>query len=177
MKDSDNHMIKGLREGRESTYEQLFKEFYQPLSVFACSYLEDLESGKELVQELFVHLYEKRKTLVITTSLKSYLYQSVRNRCLNHIKHQQVKKAHQDNMKSQFETADSLEDIIRESELEHMIFKVVEQLPPQCRKIFTMSRVNGLNNGEIAEQLELSKRTVETQISNALKVLREKIKF
>lgn len=170
-------MIKGLRTGRESTYEQLFKEFYQPLSVFACNYLEDLEAGKEVVQELFVHLYEKRKTLVITSSLKSYLYQSVRNRCLNHIKHQQVKQAHQDHMKTQFETADSLEDIIRESELEHLIFKVVEQLPPQCRKIFTMSRVNGLSNGEIAEQLELSKRTVETQISNALKVLREKIEF
>lgn len=175
MKDSDNHMIKGLRAGRESAYEQLFKEFYQPLSVFACNYLEDLESGKEVVQELFVHLYEKRKTLVITTSIKSYLYQSVRNRCLNHIKHQQVKKEHQAKMKTEFEPSHSLEDKIRENELEHMLFRVVDQLPPQCKKIFTMSRVKGLSNGEIAEQLELSKRTVETQISNALKVLREKI--
>ncbi len=175
MNDSDNHMIKGLRAGRESAYEQLFKEFYQPLSVFASNYLEDLESGKEVVQELFVHLYEKRKNVVITTSLKSYLYQSVRNRCLNYIKHQQVKKEHQDKMKTESEPSDSLEDKIRETELEHMIFKVVDQLPPQCRKIFTMSRVKGLSNGEIAEQLELSKRTVETQISNALKVLRDKI--
>jgi RNA polymerase sigma-70 factor (ECF subfamily) len=71
-------MIKGLRSGRESAYEQLFKEYYKPLTVFATGYLENLESGKEIVQELFVSLYEKRKKLVITTSLKSYLYRSVK---------------------------------------------------------------------------------------------------
>jgi len=62
-------MIEGLRSGRESAYEHLFKEYYQPLTVFAKGYVEDLESGKEIVQDLFVHLYEKRKTLVITTSI------------------------------------------------------------------------------------------------------------
>ena len=170
-------MIKGLRSGRESAYEQLFKEFYQPLTVFANGYVEDLESGKEIVQDLFVHLYEKRKNLVITTSIKSYLYQSVRNRCLNHLKHRQVQKMHHDRMKTELNFSDNLEDKIRETELEHMVSKVVEQLPPQCRRIFNMSRVSGLSNGEIAEQLKISKRTVETQISNALKVLREKLNF
>ena len=168
-------MIKGLRSGQESAYEQLFKEFYKPLTVFANSYVKDLETGKEIVQDLFVHLYEKRKTLVITTSVKSYLYQSVRNRCLNHIKHQQVQKSHHDQMKPELDFSDNLEDKIRETELEHMVSKVVDQLPPQCKKIFNMSRVSGLSNGEIAEQLEISKRTVETQISNALKILREKL--
>ena len=170
-------MIKGLRSGRESAYDQLFKEFYQPLSVFANSYVHDLETAKEIVQDLFVHLYEKRKTLVITTSIKSYLYQSVRNRCLNQIKHQQVQKMHHDRMKPEQNFSENLEDKIRETELEHMIFKVVDQLPPQCRRIFNMSRVSGLSNGEIAGQLDISKRTVETQISNALKVLREKLNY
>ncbi len=168
-------MIEGLRSGRESAYEHLFKEFYQPLTVFAKGYVEDLESGKEIVQDLFVHLYEKRKTLVITTSIKSYLYQSVRNRCLNHLKHQQVQKMHHDRMKPELDVSDNLEDKIRETELEHMVSKVVDQLPPQCRRIFNMSRVSGFSNGEIAEKLQISKRTVETQISNALKVLREKL--
>jgi RNA polymerase sigma-70 factor (ECF subfamily) len=170
-------MIKGLRSGRESAYEQLFKEYYKPLSVFASGYLEDLESGKETVQDLFVYLYEKRKTLVITTSIKSYLYQSVRNRCLNQIKHQQVRKMHQDRMKPDMQESENLEDKIRETELEHMVSKVVDELPPQCKRIFTMSRVSGRSNSEIAEQLEISKRTVETQISNALKVLREKLEY
>jgi RNA polymerase sigma-70 factor (ECF subfamily) len=170
-------MIKGLRSGRESAYEQLFKEYYKPLTVFASGYLEDLESGKEVVQDLFVYLYEKRKNLVITTSLKSYLYRSVRNRCLNHIKHQQVRKKHQDQMKPELQESENLEDKIRETELEYMVSQIVDQLPPQCKRIYTMSRVTGLSNREIAEQLEISKRTVETQISNALKVLREKLEY
>jgi RNA polymerase sigma-70 factor (family 1) len=169
------HMIKGLRSGQESAYESLFKEFYKPLTVFALGYVEDLEAGKEIVQELFVHLYEKRKTLVITTSIKSYLYQSVRNRCLNHIKHKQVRKMHHDRIKPEMEESENLEDKIRETELQHRVSNIVDQLPPQCKKIFNMSRVSGLSNAEIAEQLEISKRTVETQISNALKVLREKL--
>jgi RNA polymerase sigma-70 factor (family 1) len=170
-------MIKGLRSGRESAYEQLFKEYYKPLTVFATGYLENLESGKEIVQELFVSLYEKRKKLVITTSLKSYLYRSVKNRCLNHIKHQQVRKKHQDRMKPDKQESENLEDKIRETELEYLVSKIVDQLPPQCKRIFTMSRVSGLSNREIAEQLAISKRTVETQISNALKVLREKLEY
>jgi RNA polymerase sigma-70 factor (ECF subfamily) len=170
-------MVKGLRSGRESAYEQLFKDYYKPLTVFANGYVEDLESGKEIVQDLFVHLYEKRKTLVITSSIKSYLYQSVRNRCLNHIKHRQMQRIHHDRMKPAKDFSDDLEERIRENELEHLVFKVVDKLPPQCKKIFTMSRVSGLNNGEIAEQLNISKRTVETQISNALKILREKLKY
>jgi len=170
-------MIKGLRSGRESAYEQLFKEYYKPLTVFATGYLEDLESGKEVVQDLFVYLYEKRKNLVITTSLKSYLYRSVRNRCLNHIKHQQVRKKHQDQMKPELQESENLEDKIRETELEYMVSQIVDQLPPQCKRIYTMSRVSGLPNTEIAEQLKISKRTVETQISNALKVLREKLEY
>ncbi len=170
-------MIKGLRSGRESAYEQLFKEYYKPLTVFAFGYLDDLESGKEIVQDLFVHLYEKRKTLEINNSIKSYLYQSVRNRCLNHIKHLKVRKVHHDQMKPHLQDSENLEDKIRETELEHMISKVVDQLPPQCNRIFTLSRVTGLKNGEIAEKLGISKRTVETQISNALKVLRNKLDY
>lgn len=170
-------MIKGLRSGRDSAYEQLFKEYYRPLAVFACSYVEDIETGKEIVQDLFVNMYEKRKALAINSSIKSYLYKSVRNRCLNNIKHQQVIKTHHDHMKPEVEQSENLEDLIRETELQHMVSKVVDQLPPKCKMIFTMSRVSGLSNLEIAQQLEISKRTVETQISNALKVLREKLDY
>ena len=170
-------MIKGLRSGREGTYDQLFKEFYQPLAVYAKSYVLDLETAKEIVQDLFVHLYEKRRNLVITTSIKSYLYQSVRNRCLNHLKHQQVQKMHHDQLKTEQDFSENLEDKIRETELEYMVSKVVDQLPPQCKRIFNLSRVKGFSNNEIAEQLQISKRTVETQISNALKSLREKLDY
>ena len=175
MKDSETHIIKGIRAGRESAFDQLFQEYYRSLSVFALKYISDLEVAKEIVQDLFVHLYENRKSLFISTSLESYLYQSVRNRCLNQIKQQKTQKKHLDQYQSEQESTVDLEDLIRETELEHHIFKVVSSLPPQCQNIFNMSRVKGLSNSEIAEQLNISKRTVETQISNALKVLREKL--
>jgi len=172
LKDSEAHIIKGIREGRESAFEILFSEYYRPLSVFALKYVGDLESAKEIVQNLFVNLYENRQKLLVTTSLKSYLYQSVRNSCLNQIKQNQTRKEHLANYGSEQEYDVDLEARIRETELEHMVFKIVETLPPKCKNIFTLSRSKGFSNSEIAEKLGISKRTVETHISNALKTLR-----
>ena len=176
MKNSEAHIIHGIRAGHESTFRDLFADYYRPLSVFAMKYTGDLESAKEIVQDLFVHLYQSRSTLVITSSLKSYLFQAVQNRCLNHIKQDQTRRKHLDQYHAEQEISADMEARIRETELEHRIFKIVESLPPQCKKIFTMSRVKGFSNSEIAEKLQISKRTVETQISNALKTLRTTLK-
>ena len=129
----------------------------------------------EIVQNLFVHLYENRSSLVITTSIESYLFQSVRNRCLNQIKQWKTQKEHLEKYSTEQDGAEDLEATIRENELEHAIFKIVDSLPSQRQNVFIMSRVNGLSNTEIAEKLNISKRTVETHISHALKILREKL--
>jgi RNA polymerase sigma-70 factor (ECF subfamily) len=172
---SDLNRIKGLRSGRERAYEQLFADYYKPLSLFALRYVIDLETAKEIVQDLFVALYENRKSLLITNSLKSYLYQSVRNRCLNHLKHIQVDRRHMENLKLNQELSEDLEANIEKGELEARIFQIVSDLPPRCQDIFKKSRVKGMKNKEIAEHLDISIRTVETQISNALKILRTKL--
>jgi len=177
LKNSETHIIKGIRAGRESTFRELFADYYRPLSVFALKYTGDLETAKEIVQELFVHLYQSRKSLFVSSSLKSYLFQAVRNRCLNHIKQNQTRRKHLDEYQAEQDHSVDMEASIRETELEHLIFNIVESLPPQCRNIFTLSRVKGLSNGEIADKLQISKRTVETQISNALKTLRTKLKY
>ncbi len=175
MKDKTPHMMEGIRAGRESTYKQLFQDYYRPLTVYALKYVSDLESAKEIVQDLFVHLYENRRTITITTSLQSYLYQSVRNRCLNQIKKQLSQKKHLDQFQDEQQSFEDMEAEINKNELEHRIFQIISSLPSQCRNIFTLSRVKGLKNDEIAIQLDISKRTVETQISNALKALRSKL--
>ena len=175
LKDHDNKIISGLKAGDESTYKQLFNEYYLLLSAFAKKYVDDLEVAKEIVQDLFVHLFEIRNSLIITTSLKSYLYRSVRNRCLNHIKQIQGQERNLENLKLQEASGSDSEDKIMETELEYRIYKIVSQLPEQCRKIFRMSRVEGKQNREIAQTLNLSIRTVETQISKALKILRNNL--
>ena len=176
MKNSEPHIIEGIRAGHENAFKELFEQYYRPLSVFALKYVGDLETSKEIVQDLFVHLYQSRATLIISTSLKSYLYQAVRNRCLNQIKQDRTRQKHLDLYQLEQESSVDMEARIEETELEHHIYKIVEALPFQCRNIFTLSRLRGLSNGEIAEKLQLSKRTVETQISSALKALRTKIK-
>ncbi len=168
-------MISGLRAGHESAYASLFNTFYRPLSVFATKYVIDLETAKEIVQDLIVHMYENRKALVISTSLKSYLYQAVRNRCLNHLKHDLQHKNHLNNLSRLRETTEDMEELLRATELEHRIFHISSKLPPRCREIFQMSRIDGLKNKEIALKLNISIRTVETQISNSLRILREKL--
>ncbi|MEN8204324.1 MAG: RNA polymerase sigma-70 factor [Bacteroidota bacterium] len=175
MKESENHMVKRLRAGHEGTYAQLFHEYYRPLTVFANKYVNDLDSARELVQDLFVSMYENRKSLLISTSLKSYLYQSVRNRCLNHLKRIKVGRQHLEQIGKYMNSHESLEELILENELENRIFQIISRLSPKCREVFTLSRVHGLKNQEIAVRLELSIRTVETHISNALKILRTKL--
>lgn len=173
MKNREAYIIKGIRSGQESAYKTLFNDYYRPLSIYALKYVGDLESSKEIVQEFFVHLFENRHKLIANTSLQSYLYRAIRNRCLNHIKQNQIHKKHLDQYQSGQLTNEDLEARILETELEHRIFKIIESLPPQCRKIFTLSRSKGFTNAEIAFKLDISKRTVETQISKALKVLRK----
>jgi RNA polymerase sigma-70 factor (family 1) len=172
----EKHIIEGLRSGRESTYRQIFEQYYQMLVVFAHRYFDDMESARDIVQDLFVDLYDSRHTISIQTSLKSYLYSAVKNRCLNQVKHEQVKEKHRQMSISEANVPDpDLEDIMDAVELEARVYGIVSNLPEKCRQIYIMSRVDGKKNREIADELNLSVRTVETQISKALKSLKDSL--
>jgi RNA polymerase sigma-70 factor (ECF subfamily) len=175
LKENEHHIIKGLRAGKERSYSLLFHTYYRSLTVFAVKYVGDLENAKEIVQDLFAHIYENRKTLMITTSLKSYLFRAVRNRCLNYLKSKNQERDRIQNMPFEEQSEDDIEALIQATELEERIYQIVEALPPRCREIFSLSRVKGLKNQEIASRLSISIRTVETQISNALQKLREEL--
>jgi RNA polymerase sigma-70 factor (ECF subfamily) len=154
----------------------MFEKYYSNLVVFAKKYLTDLDLSKGLVQDFFVKFYEKKDDIEIKTSLKSYLYQSVRNTCLNYIEKKKIQKRHHINIEySASELSDEVLEKMDETELEAEIFRIVEGLPEQCKRIFLRSRIDLKKNQEIADELNISKRTVETQISKALKTLRQKL--
>jgi len=163
-----------LKTGDVRLYESLFREYYRPLVVYAMKYVKDADVAKEIVQEFFVRLFEKRNSLVIDTSLKSYFYRSVFNSCINYISHMEMRSRHIKNLAMQSENEFS-DNQIAVIELQNRIFDSIEKMPDQCRRIFKMNRFEGLRNEQIAVALGISKRTVETQISKALKILRKKL--
>jgi len=173
----DKLLLEGLKNGFEEAYEKLFLIYYAQLVVFAQKILGDEDLSRDMVQDVFVMFYDKREALNIHTSLKSHLYQTVRNRCLNQIKRSQIRRDHHAGMFIDKKRQEAFfEDKMLETELETRIFDIVVSLPKQCRRIFEMSRFEGVTNQEIADKLNLSKRTVETQISKALKLLRQQLK-
>lgn len=134
-----------------------------------------MDVAREIVQEFFVRLYEKRQNITIDTSVKSYLFRSIYNCCINYLTQRSMQDRHLRNIDLERTEEENLESEIHTIELQQRIFEVIESLPAKCRRIFKMNRLEGLKNEEIAVQLSLSKRTVETQISKALKILRNRL--
>jgi RNA polymerase sigma-70 factor (family 1) len=156
-------------------FEDLFKRYYVPLVVYAGKYVQGVDIAREIVQDFFVKLYEKRASINIDVSVKSYLYRSIYNCCMNYINQKNIQEKHLKNIDQERIVEDNLENEMNSVELQYKISEVVESLPAKCKLIFKLNRMEGLKNDEIASQLNLSKRTVETQISKALKILRKKL--
>lgn len=173
LKHEDRFLLAGLKAGDEAVFKLLFDKYYRPLVVFANRILTDPDLSRSVVQDVFVMLFEKRSEINIHTSLSSHLFQTVRNRCLNVLKHNKMKREHHQRIFDSGNEAEQPFETLEYTELEQCIEKAVSDLPDQCRKIFRLSRHDGVTNQEIADQLEISKRTVETQISKALKRIRE----
>lgn len=160
----------------DKDFEALFLEYFRPLCVFAVQFVKDQGTAEDIVHDLFLKLYEKRASHTHQTLNGNYLYRSVHNRCLNRLDHLKVVHEKQIEIKVTMnpKSSDPFE-IVSYIEFEHKLLKALEQLPPKCRLIFEMSRLEGKRNEEIAGDLKLSKRTVETHISQALKIMRKKL--
>ncbi len=163
--------------GNRETFEKLFRTHYSYLCAFANKFLNDQDAAEEIVQEVFVNLWKKRDALSIKYSIKSYLYTAVRNSSLNLIKHIKIRENYKVHNKLEIENQENyLGDSIVATELEDRIRKLINNLPPERKKIFIMSRYKGLKYREIADKLDISVKTVENQMGKAIKVLKEGLK-
>lgn len=160
----------------ELDFEQFFRENYPVAVAFAMKFLKDLDTAREIAQQAFVNLFEKKDKIEIKTYFKAYLMQSVRNSCLNHFSRQQTLQKHHKVILDKSSAITDQQDQLEYSEFEQQIYSVINSLPRKCQLIFKINRFDGKKNQEIAEELGISKRTVETQISKALKILRAEIR-
>lgn len=155
-------------------FEDLFKRYYAALCSFAYQYTTDHDVAEEIVQDTFTYLWENSNRIQIRTTLESYLYGAIRNAALNHLKRQKVHEKYELHTKTQEITRS--ENFIELDELEEAIDKALAALPEKCREIFEMSRYRGMTYVEISNALNISIKTVETQMSRALKSLRQALK-
>ncbi|TDB68283.1 RNA polymerase sigma-70 factor [Arundinibacter roseus] len=173
---SDPELVSAIRQGEESAFEQVFRTYYERLCQYATSLLKDGDEAEEMVQTVFLTIWEKRADLEITLSLKAYLYRAVHNHCLNRIKHYGVREAHRDySLYVQPHGQDSVAEAIYGQELEERIERAVRKLPEQCQLVFRMSRFEEMKYQEIADHLGLSIKTIENQIGKALRILRQEL--
>lgn len=155
-------------------FEKFFKQHYANFCLLAYRYLNDRDLAEEIVQDVFVKIWEKRKSLNVKGSLTAYFYLAIKNTCLNYLKHKRVEAAFAQNYLQQ-QTENTIFEESSE-DLNEKISKAIDTLPPQRKKIFLMSRYEGMKYHEIASKLQLSVKTVEAQMGLALKQLREQLK-
>ena len=156
----------------QDAISKAFKDHYPSLVLYAMKWVKEQDVAKDAVQSVFTNLLGKGNQLKVL-DFRAYLFQSVRNQCINFLKKESSKfnELKEDDIKDY----GYFNDPIEEAEFEAYVFKLIDTLPPATKNIFKLNRFEGLSNREISEKLDISKRTVELQISNALKLLRGKI--
>jgi len=178
----DKTLLDLLRQGDEGVYRSIFAQLQPALVVYATEYIIDKDLSKGFVQEAFLKLWEVRQKLKVGTNLTAYLYKSVRNICLNYLRHLKVTDKYAKNRIAEehelnYEALkDKSAERLLEAEILERLDAAILKMTPQCQQVFTMSRFEGKSHKEIAEELGIAEKTVENQIGKALKVARAELK-
>ena len=171
-----DNLKRELEKGNTKAFSYLIEKYHHPLSAYIFSLCKSTELTKDIVQNTFVSFWRKRENISSIESLQSFLYKSAYHHFVNawrkESKEMEIKKIHAASINSYAMSKDSM-DLI--SEKANKIMTAAENLPSRCKEVFFLSKKEGLTNQEIAEFLNLSVRTVETQISKAYKILRREL--
>ena len=168
--------VNKIRLGNSAAFEELFNLYCQQLINFSRNYVKDKQIAENVVQDVFVSVWQNRTNLDPNKMIKAYLFTAVKNNSLKHLRHLNIEnKGIEENLpfKSDDERPDKKLD---EKEIELKIHQAINELPEKCMEIFKMNRFENLKYTEIAAILDISIKTVETQMGRALKKLRERLK-
>jgi RNA polymerase sigma-70 factor (family 1) len=177
-------LFDGLKNGDEKSFSVIFNEYFQRLCQFASTYVVDEAVAKNIVQDVFVKLWENRQNIKEGTSFLSYLLTITKNNCLDYLKHKQVEykyqkqvAGYQNELELNYYALQRLEiDFLEYDEIICIVEKTLRTLPPQCQQVFRMSRLENLPNAEIALKLGIGQKAVEANITRALKIFRKELK-
>lgn len=169
--------IEQIRTGDECAFEKLFLKYYFALVNFAFSYLKSTHEAEEVVQEVFADCWERKNQLDPTKNIKTYLFQSVKFQSMDILKHRKVVNRYQSELMNEKETQTQPEPQINSSEEEFVnaVQEAIDDLPNRAKRVYVLHRKEGLTYKEIAEVMDISPKTVESQMSRALQILRNRL--
>ena len=172
---TDEKLIK-ISEGDLNAFHDMFAEYYGQVKQFARSILKDTPAAEDMAQEVFLKIWVNRAVLPSVGNLRNYLFQISKNTVIDHIR-KEISAASRNTLfaKRAFETEEEFEKDFIARETRRAINEIVDRMPPKRREVFILNRFYGKSNDEIAEQMQLSKKTVENHLHLALKELREKL--
>ncbi len=170
---ADEEILTMLSNGNQKSIDLLFDNYYTYLCNVIYRAINDASYAEDIVQEIFSDIWRKRESINIQSSLRAYLRRAAVNRSLNHIRKQRMKFDENEEaiVDIQSDTIDGQKEMEKD-ELEQRIHDCIDSLPPKCKLVFSMSRFENMSYQEIADRLDLSIKTVENQISKALRILR-----
>ena len=170
-------LLEKLKNDDQSAFTIIFTKYYQDLVQFSYNYTRNQDASEEIVEEVFLKLWENRKFLVIHSSLKSFLLKTVQNRSIDNLRHATITHKYASLvLEHPLLSENDTENYILHSELEANFKHALDKIPAQFAEAFRMSRIESLNYKEIAQKLNVSVRTVEVRVSKALSLLKEELK-
>jgi len=172
----DRALAERLRRGDQQAFDVIFRSHYAALVAVAEMVVRDRAVAEELVQDVLLELWRRHESLDIDQTLKGYLIGAVRNRALNHVRHEAVQKKHAPYITNEMVSSPpAADDDLVAGELDAAIRAAIAGLPPRCREVFELSRLRGLKQAEVADALGISVKTVEAQMGKALRIMRERL--
>lgn len=172
----ENFLLSDLRQDNKEAFSLLFQKYYTDLVLFCGNFVRDKSSCEDIVQSIFLKLWNDRKNIRIETSLKSYLLRAVRNSCFDEFRHLEIVRQYESDPDHSVLDSYDTENYILYSDLSAHLQQALDQLPAAYREAFEMNRFEGLKYREIAVRLNVSERTVEVRVGKALEMLRKLLK-
>lgn len=168
----DMFLLQLIKNGDKQAFKYVFDTYFTALCRFMYLYLGDTQEAEDIASDIFASVWENRKKLEIRLTFKAYLFQAAKNRCLNAIRDRKATVS-LDDINGQDTPQVSITDSLETEELKNLIQEAILSLPEKCREVFLQSRTKNLTNQEIAESMDISVKTVEAQITKALKQIRK----